>query len=332
MPEPLLAPQPSVAVAPSRAASVLGCGTALPERIVETAALAAPFGVDEDWVVGRTGVRRRRIADADARLSDLAAAAARAALERAQLRPVEVDLVLVATMTADELTPNAAPLVAHALGAENAGAADVGAACTAFLSALSLGAAQIESGRARHVLVVGADILSRVTDTEDRATALLFGDGAGAIVLGASSDGGGLGPVVLRHDGRGAAAIVAHRDRGVIEMDGQETYRHAVARLTEASRQAAAAAAIDLADIDLFVPHQANARITRAVGARLGLDDERVVDCIGELGNTSAATLPLALAHAERAGRLSAGDTVLLAAFGAGFTWGAGVLEWGAGA
>jgi 3-oxoacyl-[acyl-carrier-protein] synthase-3 len=311
-----------------RSAAVLGCGTALPKHAVATAELAPAFGVDEDWVVGRTGVRSRRIAAPGVRLSDLAAAAALDALLHAELSPGDVDLVLVATMSADELTPNAAPLVAHAIGAESAGAVDVGAACTAFLSALALAAAQIETGRIQHALVVGADVLSRFTDTTDRATALLFGDGAGAVVLGAG-EGGGLGPVVLRCDGNGRDAIVARRERGLIEMDGQETYKHAVARLTEASRAAVAAAGIELDDVDLFVPHQANARITRAVGERLGLPPERVVDCIEELGNTSAATLPLALAHAERDGRLRDGDTVLLAAFGAGFTWGAGVIEWG---
>jgi 3-oxoacyl-[acyl-carrier-protein] synthase III len=233
-------------------------------------------------------------------------------------------------MSADELTPNAAPLVAHEIGAERAGALDVGAACTAFLSALALGAAQIEAGRAELVLVVGADVLSRMTDSDDRATAMLFGDGAGAVVLGAGR-GGGLGPVVLGCDGGGRDAIVATRERGVIEMDGQETYRNAVARLTEASRAAMAAAGIGVDDVDLFVPHQANARITRAVGTRLGMPGERVADYIGELGNTSAATLPLALAQAAAEGRLTDGDTVLLAAFGAGFTWGACVLEWGSG-
>jgi 3-oxoacyl-[acyl-carrier-protein] synthase-3 len=313
---------------PVRSAVVLGVGAALPERVVETAELAPKFGVDEEWVVGRTGVRSRRIARPDQRLSDLAALAGYTALERAGVAPDALDLVLVATMTPDELTPNAAPLVAHALGATRAGAFDVGAACTAFLSALAVAAAQIEAGRAARALVVGADVLSRVTDTDDRATALLFGDGAGALVLGAGADGG-LGPVVLGCDGAGARAIVAPRERGVVEMDGQETYKHAVARLTEASRAAIAAAGIALDDVDLFVPHQANQRITRAVGQRLGLPDERVVDCIGELGNTSAATLPLALEWAERSGRLDAGDIVLLAAFGAGFTYGAGVLEWG---
>jgi 3-oxoacyl-[acyl-carrier-protein] synthase-3 len=243
------------------------------------------------------------------------------------MEPGELDLVLVATVSADELTPNAAPLVAASLGATCAGAVDVGAACTGFLSALSLGAACIESGRAEHVLVIGADALSRFTDPEDRRTAALFGDGAGAVVLGAGH-GGGLGPVLLRQDGSNAQVIVAPRSTGLIEMDGLATFRHAVNRLVEVTGEVTQAAGISLEDVDLFVYHQANARITRAVGARLGLDSSRVIDCIAEQGNTSAATLPLALAHAEANGRLHPGMTVLLAAFGAGLTWGGGVLEW----
>jgi 3-oxoacyl-[acyl-carrier-protein] synthase III len=310
-----------------RPAGVLGCAAALPPDAVPTSAIAERLGLEEDWLVSRTGIRSRRIADSDARLSDLASEAGAAALARAGVDAGELDLVLVATMTADELTPNAAPLVAHALGASRAGAFDIGAACTAFLSALSAGAAWIETGRAERVLVIGADLLSRVTDVQDRRTAALFGDGAGAVVLGPVAEGG-FGPVVLRQDGGGAGAIVATRERGVLEMDGHETFRHAVARMTEVTGQAAAAAGLTLDDIDLFVYHQANQRITRSVGQRLELDPERVVDCIAEQGNTSAATLPLALAHAEADGRLRPGARVLLAAFGAGFTWGGAVLTW----
>ena len=311
----------------TRAATVLGCGTALPPTIVPTAAVAARLGVDEEWIVARTGIRARRVLGPNERLSDLAAAAGAAALSRARLDAADLDLVIVATVSADELTPNAAPLVAHALGAANAGALDLGAACTGFLTALAMGAACIESGRARQILVIGADALSRFTDPADRRTAPLFGDGAGAVVLGAG-DGVGLGPVILRQEGARSGAIVAPRRTGYIEMDGLETFKHAVNRLTEVTAQAAHAAGVSLEDIDLFVYHQANARITRAVGARLNLEPSRVVDCIGEQGNTSAATLPLALAHAEARGRLNPGMTVLLAAFGAGLTWGGGVLEW----
>jgi 3-oxoacyl-[acyl-carrier-protein] synthase-3 len=285
------------------------------------------LGVPEDWIVSRTGIRSRRVLGPEERLSDLAARAGSAALARAGLDAAELDLVLVATSSADELTPNAAPLIAHVLGAERAGAFDVGAACTGFLCALAVGASWIEADRAERVLVLGADALSRFTDPKDRRTAALFGDGAGAVVLGAA-EAGGLGPVVLRQDGGHAEVIVAPRQRGTIEMDGQETFRHAVNRLVEVTGEAVEAASISLEEVDLFVYHQANARITRAVGARLGIEISRVVDCIAQQGNTSAATLPLALAHAEADGRLRPGMTVLLAAFGAGLTWGGAVLEW----
>jgi 3-oxoacyl-[acyl-carrier-protein] synthase-3 len=206
---------------------------------------------------------------------------------------------------------------------------DIGAACTGFLSALALAAGQIEAERARNVLVIGADLMSRITDHDDRRTAALFGDGAGAVLLRATAGPGRIGPVALGADASGAEFIRMDRGAAVVRMQGHETYREAVARLAEATVEAAALAAVDLDEIDLFVYHQANGRILRAVGERLRLPPERVVDCIADYGNTSAATLPLALAAAESDGRLRPGDRVLLAAFGAGFTWGAGVIEWG---
>jgi 3-oxoacyl-[acyl-carrier-protein] synthase III len=310
-----------------RRAAILGCGTALPSTVIASATIADRLGVREEWILARTGIQARHVAAPDERLSDLATRAGAAALARAGVDAAELDLVLVATLSADELTPNAAPLVAHALGAIGAGALDIGAACTGFISALAMAAAWIESGRADRVLVVGADILSRFTDRDDRRTAPLFGDGAGAVVMGVSA-AGGIGPVVLGQDGAHAGAIVASRARGMIEMEGQETFRNAVNRLVEVTCQAAERARVPLEAIDLFVYHQANARITRAVGARLDLEPSRVVDCIAKIGNTSAASLPLALAHAEAAGRLRRGMTFLLAAFGAGFTWGGAVVQW----
>jgi len=267
----------------------------------------------------------------DDRLSDYASRVASVALERAGVDPAEVDLVIVATMTQDELTPNTAPLVAHAIGAHRAGAFDVGAACTAWLSAVAIAAAQIETGRCRWVLVVGADFITRINNWEDKRTAPLFADGAGAVLVGpATGEYGVIGPIVLGADGSSAAEaiIVAHADRK-LQIDGPEVYRHAVTRMAESTLAAIDRAGLTLEDIDLFVYHQANARITRAVGERLGLDPERVVDCIEKLGNSSAATLPLALAAAEADGRLKLGTRVLLAAFGGGFTWGGGVIEWG---
>jgi 3-oxoacyl-[acyl-carrier-protein] synthase-3 len=195
---------------------------------------------------------------------------------------------------------------------------------------MAIGAAQIESGRADRVLLIGADFITRITDYSDRRTAPLFADAAGAVVLGTAHDGGGvIGPIVLGADGSQAATIsISHADRK-IRMDGPEVFRHAVNRMSEVTLAVVARAGLSLDDIDLFVYHQANARITRALGERLELPSERVVDCIESLGNASAATLPVALAEAERDGRLRPGTRVLISAFGAGFTWGGGVLEWG---
>jgi 3-oxoacyl-[acyl-carrier-protein] synthase-3 len=311
--------------------AVVSVASEVPAGRLTNAELAERFGVSEDWIVSRTGVIERPIATPDERLSDFSARAGATALSRAGIEPADLDLVIVATMTADEMTPNAAPLVAHELGAIRAGAFDVGAACTAFLSGLALGAAQIESGRAERVLLVGADFISRVINWEDKRSAPLFADGAGAVVLAPASENyGAIGPVVLGADGAHAQTIVVERD-APLEMDGPEVYRHALARMTESTIAAVQLAGLTLEDIDLFVYHQANARITRALGDRLGLEPDRVVDCISHLGNSSAATLPLALSVAERDGRLKPGARVHLGTFGAGFTWGGGVIEWGGG-
>jgi 3-oxoacyl-[acyl-carrier-protein] synthase III len=309
-------------------AAVASVDVSLPETVVANAPIAARLGVAEDWIVRRTGIRERRVAGPEERLDRHCAQAAERALARAGISAEELDLVLVATTTSDELLPNAAPLVAHEIGATRAGAFDVGAACTGFLSALAVGSAQIEAARAHAVLVVGADFMTRITDPDDRSTAAVFADGAGAAVLVSTDQASRIGPVILGADGAGAEYIRVPRD-GTIDMRGHETFREAVARLSLSTMQAAAAAGVTLDEIDLFVYHQANGRILTAVGERLGLPGDRVVDCIAEYGNTSAATLPLALAYSEREGRLKAGDRVLLGAFGAGFTWGATIIDWG---
>jgi 3-oxoacyl-[acyl-carrier-protein] synthase III len=321
----------AVLTAPSRAgASLLSVGAAIPETVVPTAALAERAGVSEDWLVSRTGIHERRHARADERVADYAVSAGRDALAQAGLEAAQLELVLVGTMSPDYVTPNVAPEVAHALGAHAAGALDVGAACTSFLGALGLGAAWIEAGRAANALVIGADFISRYTDFGDRSTAALFSDGAGAVVL-AGGEEGRVGPVLLRADGAHAGTILATHEEAVIRMDGPEVFRHAVARMGAVVQEAAAAAGVTLADVDLFVFHQANARITRALTQRLGVDPERVVDTIGTLGNNSAATIPLALEWARREGRLLDGSTVALGAFGAGFTWGGAIVTWGRG-
>jgi 3-oxoacyl-[acyl-carrier-protein] synthase-3 len=302
---------------------------AVPERAVQNAPIARRLGIAEEWITKRTGVRERRIAGPEERVSALAAEAGAVALERAGVDAPDLDLVLVATMAADELSPNAAPLVAAELGADGAGAFDVGAACTGFLAALALATGQIEAGRAGAVLVIGVDLLSRLTDPDDRSTAGLLADGAGAVVVRATAAPGRVGPVVLGSDGARADLITAsHEDRRV-RMRGHETFKQAVARMSQATLDALGAAGAELADVDLFVYHQANSRIIRAVGEELGLPAARTVDYVGQFGNTSAATLPMALTLAEGEGRLIGGEIVLLAAFGAGLTWGAMVIEWG---
>jgi 3-oxoacyl-[acyl-carrier-protein] synthase-3 len=261
-------------------------------------------------------------------MSDYAARAASSALERSGVPAAAVDLVLVATSTADEITPNAAPLVAGLIGAERAGAFDVGSACTGWLAGMAMACGQIESGRARHAVVVGADFLSRFLDLGDRSTTPLFADGAGAAVVSAVGGvGGAIGPVVLHADHSGADLIRLERGKR-ISMRGQETFRAAVSCLSDVTREALAAAGLELGGVDLFVYHQANSRIIRAVGQRLGLDPERVVDYVDRFANSSTATLPIALSVAEAEGRVHPGDTVLLASFGGGFTWGATVVRW----
>jgi len=314
-----------------RAAALASVAMAVPERVVTNETIAAGAGVTEQWIVHRTGVHERRQVSPGERLQDLAAAAGRQALDEAGVLPADVDLVLVATLAADELTPNCAPLVAHDLGAAKAGAMDVSAACTGFLSALSLATAQVEGGRADNVLVIGADVLSRFIDPADRGTAALFADGAGAALVRPAAEGEGrIGHIVLHCDGAGAQSIQATHEEQRIRMQGHDTFKAAVTRMSESTLDAARLGGLELDDIGLFVYHQANARILAAVGERLGLDPERVVNSIDRYGNTSAATLPIALADARERGMLEPGTNVLLAAFGAGFTWGAGVIEWAA--
>ena len=328
-PAPLLLPDD--ASPRLRSAGIAGLGMAVPPRVVTNEPISRRLGVGENWLETRTGIKERRHAAPEATLTGLAAAAGREALENAGVEATSLDLVLVATTTQDEILPNAAPLVAAELGAGQVGAIDIGAACTGFVSALALAAGYVEAGRAEFVLVVGAEIMSRVVDPDDKPTAGLFGDGAGAAVVTAGGPAR-LGPAVQGSDGvEGPELIYANHDERLVHMAGHDTFKHAVRRLSESTEQAAEVAGWGLDEIDVFVYHQANGRILRAVGERLGLPADRVVDCIASYGNTSAATVPIALVEAERAGMLVPGAQVLISAFGAGFTWGAMTIEWGAG-
>jgi 3-oxoacyl-[acyl-carrier-protein] synthase-3 len=314
--------------APPRTATIMGLGHYLPSEIIPNADIAARIDVDDHWIVKRTGIHSRRRAAANEGTTDLAVFAARRALQDAGTDPIDLDYVIVATMSADEITPNCAPRVAHAIGAERAAAYDVGAACTGFLAGLSQAAALIEVGRAERILLIGAEKLTRITDFDDKKTGMLFGDGAGAVVLGPSDSEAGIGPIDLTADGGLGDTIVATPTDPYIRMDGISTFKIAVKRLAESTIYAVAAADIELDDIDLFVYHQANSRIIKAVGERLELDPAKVADYLAQLANTSAASIPLTLALSRDDGRLRPGHKVLVAAIGAGFTWGAGVMEW----
>jgi 3-oxoacyl-[acyl-carrier-protein] synthase III len=318
----------SVARPPLRSAGILGLGAALPERRVANAEVGARLGVTDEWIARRTGIGERRYAAPGQRVSDLACAAGELALEDAGLDASAIDMVLVATLASDEITPSTAPLVAHELGIGNVAAIDVGAACAGAIAALAHATAWIESGRARNVLVIGAEVLTRFVDFDDPRTAPLFADGAGALVVSCDA-GGRIGPFVLGSDGGAASAIRATRARGVLEMEGHETFLMAVDKLSSATLEVLELAELGLDDVDLFVYHQANSRILTAVAERLSLPRERVFDCIAELGNTSAASVPIALREAVRVGALRPKARVVLGAVGAGLVWGTTVLTWG---
>lgn len=325
------------------AAAVSGLGTHLPREVVTNTDLERVLETSDDWISSRTGVRERRRAAADESTSDLALHASRAALRDAGVAAETLDAVIVATTTPDHTIPQTAPVVAAGLETQ-APAFDVGAGCTGFVYGLAVAAAMTGAGIAGRVLLVGAETLSRFVDDTDRETAVIFGDGAGAVVI----EGGGdahLGPFDLGSDGALADLLIvpaggARRpaDRGTVEagghhlrMSGREVYRQAVNRMVGSSRRVLAQADLDATDVDLFVGHQANARILEAVSRRLGMPEDRALIVLDRVGNTSAASIPLALEEARRRGRLDRGTRILLTAFGAGLTWGSCLLTWGEG-
>jgi len=301
---------------------IAGIGHALPVGVVSTADVAWGLGIEPEWIVRRTGIEARPRAADGQRLDALAIDAGRAALADAGIDAAEVDLVLVATCTADEVMPNAAPLVASALGCDGAMSWDVGLACTGWIAAVLTASGLIETGRAQTALVIGAETLSRITDHTDRKTAALFADGAGAVVLRA----GGralLRGSVLRTDAHDAQALRVDPLERKVRMDGQLVFQRAIAGMESCCREVLAQAEVDLADVALVVPHQANARITTALAERLGLDADRALSTIDHHGNTGAASIPLALSEHG----MPASGHVLLTAFGSGFASAALLLE-----
>jgi 3-oxoacyl-[acyl-carrier-protein] synthase-3 len=309
-------------------AGIFGIGAAVPDHVITNADLEQRLDTSDEWIVRRTGIRERRYLQGDETLADLAVRASLLALADAGRSGAEVDHVIVSTFTPDRLTPGLAPEVARVIGADRAAAVDLNAACAGFLYGLDQAAALVESGRASTVLVCGAEALSRVIDHGDRSTAVLFGDGAGAVVVAGGELELGVGGFVLGADGEQADLLYAERDERMLRMQGAEVYRHAVKRMVAASREALERAGKAVDDIDLFVAHQANVRIIETAAIELGVPRDKVMVNVDRVANTSSASIPLALEQAEREGRLKPGDTVALAAFGAGFVWGAGVISW----
>jgi 3-oxoacyl-[acyl-carrier-protein] synthase-3 len=314
---------------------IVGTGSALPGQPVGNDELAhrlAARGVhtSDDWIVGRTGIRQRYLADPDTTTSMLAAQAARQALAAARLPASDVDLIVLATSTPDYVFPSAACLVQKELGIAGCPAFDVQAVCSGFVYAMAVADAMIRSGTARCALVIGAEVFSRILDWDDRGTCVLFGDGAGAVVLARDGHPGILA-ARLHADGRHEAILrtagnVAHgkiTGHPFLTMDGQAVFKLAVTVLDEVARETVAAAGMTVADIDWLIPHQANVRIIHATGRKLGVPPERVVVTVDHHANTSAASVPLALDEAVRDGRIRPGQRVLLEGVGGGFTWGA---------
>jgi 3-oxoacyl-[acyl-carrier-protein] synthase-3 len=319
-----------------RRSILLGTGSALPVRTVSNAELAQTVDTSDEWIVERTGIRNRHIAGEGETTATLAADAARKALDAAGVPAQDIDLVILATATPDQTFPAAATKVQAMLGINDCVAFDVAAVCSGFLYAVTVADSMIRSGAANRALVIGSETFSRILDWEDRTTCVLFGDGAGAIVLGAEESEAGTRGILaakLHADGRHNQLLYVDggpsttQTVGKLRMKGQEVFRHAVVNLASVLTEVMALAGLSAADIDWLVPHQANARILDATARKLKLPPERVVVTVDRHANTSAASVPLALDLAVRDGRIKPGDLVVLEAMGGGFTWGACVLR-----
>jgi 3-oxoacyl-[acyl-carrier-protein] synthase-3 len=326
----------------ARYAHVIGWGSYAPAQVLTNADLERMVDTSDEWIVSRTGIRERRVAAAHETTASMSAVASLRAIRTAGIDPNDIDVILLATLTPDYWMPSTAALVKEAIGNTKAAAMDVAAACSGFVYAYATAQAYITSGMARNVLVIGAETLTRFLDYSDRNTCILFGDGAGAVVLGASDQpGGGLG-IELTTEPEGAYMIwlpaggakrppsleTIARGEHYVRMEGKETYRFATRTLASTALAAVERAGLSPSDIDLFIPHQANIRIIEAVAKGLNLPMERMFVNLDKYGNTSAASVPIALAEAVNEGRVKVGDRIVIVAFGAGFTSGAVAIEW----
>jgi len=334
------------ALQPLCTSSIIGTGSYLPEKVLTNDDLSKIVDTSDEWITTRTGIKERHIAADDQATSDLASEAARRAMTAAGVTPEEIDLIVVATVTPDMFFPSTACFVQRKIGATNAVCFDISAACSGFLYALQVARHFLNAGSRTTALVIGAEKLSSLVNWEDRNTCVLFGDGAGAVVIRAvDADTDAPGRVLstvmgsdgtlsdlLKVPGGGSALPITPENAALrpntIHMEGRETFKHAVTRMCQASEQALEMAGLTKADIAMVIPHQANARIITAIADRLGLPEEKTFVNVDKYGNTSAATIPVALDEAHRQGRIKRGDIVLLVAFGGGFTWASSVLRW----
>ncbi|MHB0875718.1 MAG: beta-ketoacyl-ACP synthase III [Anaerolineae bacterium] len=323
-------------------AHVIGWGTYLPQRRLPNSELEGKLDTSDEWIRTRTGIGERRIAGEGESTATMAVEAAKQALQVAGISPRRIDLIIVATISPEYIFPSTACLVQDAIGATSAAAFDISAGCSGFVYGLTLADQAIRSGGASTVLVIGAETLSRFVDWQDRRTCILFGDGAGALLLQGMDVPGGILATHLGADGSGAELLyipaggakrptteetLAKREH-FVQMDGTEVYRFAVKAMVQATRDVLAKGGLSLAEVSLVIPHQANARITAAAAKSLGLEAERIVETVEWCGNTSAASIPIALCHALGQGRVKEGDLLVLVGFGAGLTWGAVALRW----
>jgi 3-oxoacyl-[acyl-carrier-protein] synthase-3 len=316
---------------------LLGTGSALPRRSVSNAELAERVDTSDEWIVERSGIRNRHVADDDETTSTLATDAGRRAIEAAGIEASSIDLIVLATATPDQTFPATATIVQSNLGCRGGIAFDVAAVCSGFLYAVGVADSMLRSGMAKRALVIGSETFSRILDWEDRTTCVLFGDGAGAIVLEAQEQAGDSprGILATRLHADGAHNQLLYVDGGPsttgtvgkVRMKGREVFRHAVVNLSEVLKEVLEETGLSTADIDWLVPHQANARILEATAKKLDLPTEKVVMTVGQHANTSAASVPLALDQAVRDGRIKVGDLVMLEAMGGGFTWGASLIR-----
>jgi len=320
---------------------ITGLGAAVPEKVLTNYDLAEMVDTSDEWIRTRTGIRERRIAEEGKATSDFASEAARIAMKQAGIGPEEIDVIIIGTVTPDMYFPSAACFVQEKIGAVNAAAFDISAACTGFIYGLALADSLITTGKYRTVLVIGAELLSRITDWEDRGTCVLFGDGAGAAIVQPSDGTRGIINTYIKSDGRlrhllnmpgGGSLMPPSRAKDnpkqyFIKMEGREVFRHAVSNMGDAATRIIEENGFAGEDIDLFIPHQANVRIIEAISKRLDVPEDRVYVNLDRYGNTSAASIPIALYEAQQLGRIRQGSLVLLVAFGGGFTWGSALIR-----